>query len=131
MLANHVEANNLQGQLKYSLFVGASSGAETENRWADLNMIERRSPHQVGKAIAKGINNGNIKFFDKHLSMFHVDLVYGFYTKDRPNKKLDVVIVEATAITEDGGIVPGASVGASPELIQMADKVCFGFFSCL
>jgi acetyl-CoA hydrolase len=34
-----------------------------------------------------------------------------------------VVIVEATAITEDGGIVPGASVGASPELIQMADKI--------
>ena len=124
MLADHVEKNNLQGQLKYSLFVGASSGAETENRWADLNMIERRSPHQVGKSIAKGINNGNIKFFDKHLSMFPVDLVYGFYTKDRPNKKLDVVIVEATAITEDGGIVPGASVGASPELIQMADKVC-------
>jgi acetyl-CoA hydrolase len=76
MLADHVEKNNLQGQLKYSLFVGASSGAETENRWADLNMIERRSPHQVGKAIAKGINNGNIKFFDKHLSMFPVDLVY-------------------------------------------------------
>ena len=34
-----------------------------------------------------------------------------------------MVIVEATAITEDGGIVPGASVGASPELIQMADKI--------
>lgn len=49
----------------------------------------------------------------------------GFYTKDRPNKKLDVVIVEATAVTEDGGIVPGASVGASPELIQMADKVSY------
>jgi len=77
----------------------------------------------VGKEIAKGINNGKIKFFDKHLSMFPSDLVYGFYTKDRPNKKLDVVIVEATAITEDGGIIPGASVGASPELIQMADKV--------
>ncbi|CZR59587.1 acetyl-CoA hydrolase [Phialocephala subalpina] len=123
MLADHVEKNGLQGKLKYTLFVGASSGAETENRWAALNMIERRSPHQVGKSIAKGINNGNIKFFDKHLSMFPVDLVYGFYTKDRPNKKLDVVIVEASAITEDGGIVPGASVGASPELIQMADKI--------
>jgi acyl-CoA hydrolase len=36
---------------------------------------------------------------------------------------LDVVVVEATAILENGGIVPGASVGASPELIQMADKV--------
>lgn len=76
MLADHVEQNNLQGKLKYSLFVGASSGAETENRWAALNMIERRSPHQVGKSIAKGINNGDIKFFDKHLSMFPVDLVY-------------------------------------------------------
>jgi acetyl-CoA hydrolase len=76
MLADHVEKNNLQGKLKYSLFVGASSGAETENRWAALNMIERRAPHQVGKAIAKGINNGNINFFDKHLSMFPVDLVY-------------------------------------------------------
>jgi len=87
-------------------------------------MIERRAPHQVGKEIAKGINNGNINFFDKHLSMFPVDLMYGFYTKDKiGSKKLDVAIVEATEITEDGGIIPGASVGASPEIIQMADKI--------
>ncbi|KAK2798594.1 acetyl-CoA hydrolase [Onygenales sp. PD_10] len=122
-LADHVEKNNLQGKLKYTLFVGASSGAETENRWARLNMIERRSPHQVGKEISKGINNGNIKFFDKHLSMFPADLVYGFYTKNKANNKLDVVVIEASAITEEGGIIPGASVGASPELIQMADKI--------
>ncbi len=31
--------------------------------------------------------------------------------------------MEATEILENGGIIPGASVGASPELIQMADKV--------
>ncbi|KAI1759619.1 hypothetical protein GGR53DRAFT_132710 [Hypoxylon sp. FL1150] len=122
-LADHVEKNNLQGKLKYTLFVGASSGAETENRWASLDMIERRSPHQVGKSIAKGINDGRIKFFDKHLSMFPVDLVYGFYTKDRPNNKLDVVVVEASEIKPDGSIVPGASVGATPELIQLADKI--------
>lgn len=47
----------------------------------------------------------------------------GWYTKDRPNKNLDVVVVEATDIKEDGSIVLGASVGATPELIQMADKV--------
>lgn len=75
-MADHVEQNNLQGKLKYSLFVGASSGAETENRWAALDMIDRRSPHQVGKQISKGINEGRINFFDKHLSMFPVDLVY-------------------------------------------------------
>lgn len=122
-MADHVEKNNLQGKLKYNLFVGASSGAETENRWARLNMIERRAPHQVGKEIAKGINNGNIQFFDKHLSMFPVDLMYGFYTKNKSNNRLDVAIIEASAITEDGGIIPGASVGASPEIIQMADKI--------
>ena len=47
----------------------------------------------------------------------------GYYTKDRPNNNLDVVVVEATDIKEDGSIVPGASVGATPELIQMANKV--------
>jgi len=122
-LADHVEKNNLQGKLKFNLFVGASSGAETENRWARLNMIERRAPHQVGKDIARGINNGNIQFFDKHLSMFPVDLMYGWYTKHKENNKLDVAIIEASAVTEDGGIVLGASVGATPEIVQMADKV--------
>jgi len=122
-LADHVEKNGLQGKLKYNLFVGASSGAETENRWARLNMIERRAPHQVGKEIARGINNGNIKFFDKHLSMFPVDLMYGYYTMHKETNRLDVAIVEASAITEDGGIIPGASVGASPEIVQMADKI--------
>ncbi|KAI5812713.1 putative acetyl-CoA hydrolase [Pyronema omphalodes] len=123
-LADHVEKNNLQGTTNYSLFVGASSGAETEGRWADLNMYTRRAPHQVGKSISKGINEGRINFFDKHLSMFPGDLLYGYYTKDRTDgKKLDIAVVEATAITEDGGIVPGASVGATPEIIQAADKV--------
>lgn len=32
-------------------------------------------------------------------------------------------MVEATDIKEDGSIVPGASVGATPELIQLADKI--------
>lgn len=47
----------------------------------------------------------------------------GFYTKDRPRNKLDVAVVEATAVLEDGSIVPGASVGATPELVQLADKI--------
>jgi acetyl-CoA hydrolase len=75
-LADHVEKHNLEGKLGYNLFVGASSGAETENRWARLGMIKRRSPHQVGKEISKAINQGQINFFDKHLSMFPSDMVH-------------------------------------------------------
>ncbi|CAB52573.1 Acetyl-CoA hydrolase [Schizosaccharomyces pombe] len=122
-LARHVEENNLQGKLRFKLFVGASGGADTECKWAELNMIERRCPHQVGKPISKGINSGRIQFFDKHLSMFPQDLLYGYYTRNRESNTIDTAIIEATAITEDGGIVPGASVGASPELMQLAEKI--------
>jgi acyl-CoA hydrolase len=41
--------------------------------------------------------------------------MYGFYTRDKTTGakgKLDIAVVEATAITEEGHIVPGArSVG--------------------
>lgn len=90
-------------------------------------MIARRSPHQVGKAIAKGINSGEIDFADKHLSMFPQDLTYGYYSLKRQGgedgKMLDWAIVEATEILPDGSIVPGASVGATPEILQTAEKI--------
>lgn len=121
-LADHVEKNNLQGQLLFNLFVGASAGPE-ESRWAQNSMILRRSPHQVGKPIAQAINDGRTQFFDKHLSMFPQDLTYGFYTKEKENDLLDYTIIEATAITEDGSIVPGPAVGASPEMISVSDKI--------
>ena len=63
-------------EVKSSLSVGAFSGAETEIRWGRLDMIGRRSPNQVREEIAKGINEGRIQDFDKHLSMFPVDLMY-------------------------------------------------------
>lgn len=122
-LIKHVEENNLQGKLRFNLFVGASAGPE-ENKWAEHDMIARRAPHQVGKPIAAGINSGRISFFDKHLSMFPQDLTYGFYTRNRTDGKiLDYTIIEATAIKEDGSIVPGPSVGGSPEFLSAADKV--------
>lgn len=71
-IADHVEANKLQDdpetKLRFNLFVGASSGPEVEDRWAELDLIASRFPHQVGKAISKGINEGRIEFADKHLS---------------------------------------------------------------
>ena len=36
---------------------------------------------------------------------------------------MDYTIIEATAITEDGSIVPGPAVGASPEMISVSDKI--------
>jgi len=121
-LADHVEKNNLHGKWKFNVFAGASVGSETEDRWATLDMIDRRWPYQTGKNIAKGINSGKIKFGDKHLSMFPQDLKYGFYTKD-DGGKLDIAVIEASAITEDGNIILTGAVGAAPEIIDYADKI--------
>ncbi len=122
-LAEHVEKNNLQGKLRFNLFIGASVGPETENRWAQNDMIDRRWPYQTGKDIAAGINAGRIRMGDKHLSLFAQDLGYGFYTKDNPGGKLDLAIIEVSAITEDGGLVPTASCGVIPEILMCCDKV--------
>jgi acetyl-CoA hydrolase len=122
-LAEHVEKNSLQGQLKFNLFIGASVGAETENRWAINNMIDRRWPYQTGKDIAAGINEGRIRMGDKHLSLFAQDLGYGFYTKDTETGKIDIAIIEVSAVTEDCGLVPTTSVGVIPEILMIADKI--------
>lgn len=73
-LAEYVEKNCLQGKLRFDLFVGASVGVETEDRWAQNGMIRRRWPYATGKALRKGINSGEIQMGDKHLSMFAQDL---------------------------------------------------------
>jgi acetyl-CoA hydrolase len=121
-LANHVEKNNLQGKWKFNLFIGASVGAETEDRWASLDMIDRRWPYQTGRNIQEGINSGRIRMGDKHLSMFAQDLKYGFFTTESEGK-LDLALIEVSAVTEDGQLALTASCGASAEAVCVADKI--------
>lgn len=59
--------------------------------------------------------------------MFPQDLTYGYYslgkTHGDPKFPIDIAMVEATEILEDGSIVPGASVGATPEILASAEKI--------
>jgi len=121
-LAEHVEKNGLQGKMKFNLFIGASVGAETEDRWAKLDMVDRRWPYQTGKNIQEGINTGRIRMGDKHLSMFAQDLKYGFYTKD-VGGSLDIGVIEVSAVNEDGGLALTTSCGVVAEIVSIADKL--------
>ena len=100
-LAEHVEKNNLSGKLRFNVFCGASSGMEMETHWCRLGMIKTRSCAINGKEIAKAVNTGEIDFYDQHVSMFPQQLRYGYYTLDKPGGKLDVAIIEASAITPE------------------------------
>ena len=121
-LAEYVEQNKLQGKLRFNLFVGASSGAKNEDRWAQDDMIAERHPYQNSANLRKRLNNGTAKFADKHLSMFPQDLQWGFYSKGRKNP-IDIAIVEASEILEDGSIVLAGAVGAIVEMMHAADKI--------
>ncbi|GMM42110.1 Acetyl-CoA hydrolase [Hanseniaspora uvarum DSM 2768] len=120
-------------QMRFNLYVGASCGVE-EDKMALENMIAKRTPHQVGKQIRKRINSGDTLFFDKNLSLFPQELLSGFYNKDLnlpdptktdalPSNVLDIAVIEATGIDEDGGIILGPSVGATPEFLAGASKI--------
>ena len=122
VLADYVEKNNLQGKMRFNLFIGASIGAEIEDRWASLKMTDKRWPYQTGKVIQKGVNNGEVRMGDKHLSVYAQDLGYGFYTKEKGGK-LDLAIIEVTGITEDGGLILAGSVGLNTEIVQIAEKI--------
>lgn len=130
-LADMVEEQGLSknriSDIRFNLITGASTDLPIESRWANLGMIKRRTPHQVGRDISAAINRGDILFFDKHLSMTPQDMMYGYYTKNRTTgsgaRGIDVALVEATAINENGELILGPSVGSTPEMVAYADKV--------
>lgn len=122
VLADYVEKNNLQGKLRFNIFTGASIGRDVEDRWSSLQMTKTRWPYQAADDTRVRINMGEFSMGDKHLSMFAQDLGYGFYTLNNGGK-LDIAIIEASGITEDGGIIPTAAVGVCPEIVGLAEKI--------
>lgn len=130
LLADHVEKNNLAGKMRFNVFTGASIGSDVDNRWSRLRMIDRRWPFQSGDTIRLAINEGAVSFGDRHLSMFAQDFGYGFYTLENGGK-IDIGIIEASCITEDGGIVPTFAVGIVAEIVARAEKIIVEINTCV
>ena len=101
-----------------NLWTGASNGQELDGALAKVNGIGKRLPYQTNDDIRKKINDGTIQYIDMHLSHTAQQSRYGFL-----GGKVDVAIIEACAITEEGHIVPTTSVGNSPSYVQSADIV--------
>ena len=130
ILADYVESNCLQGKMRFNVFTGASIGIDVDDRWAELNMLDRRWPHQQGDSIRKAINKAEINFGDRHLGMYAQDFGYGFYTLENGGK-IDIAVIEASCITEEGSIVPTLSVGITPQLIERAEKIIIEINTCI
>ena len=109
---------------RINLFTGASVGEELDGALAEVEAIDKRMPYQSSKLLRRQVNDGTVRFYDLHLSHVSSELRYGNFGP------LDVAIVEAHAITEDGHIVPTTSVGISPTIINRARKVIVELNTC-
>ncbi len=103
--------------LKIDLYSGASVGPEIDTAFAEHDMIGFRYPYITNSTLRKKVNLGQCDYVDAHLSHSAQFVKYGFVPK------VDVALVEAIAIDEDGNIIPTTSVGNSPVFVDQADKV--------
>lgn len=109
----HKDSDNF----KIDLFTGASVGQEIDGALAEAGIINRRLPYHTNAEIRKSINKGEIKYIDMHLSQCPQYIHYGFLGN------VDVAIVEALAITEEGDIIPTTGIGNAATYVDVADKV--------
>lgn len=103
--------------LKITLVTGASLGNNLDRTLTEAHALARRMPFQADPYLRKAINAGEVMFVDQHLSET-VELL-----RTRQIAPVDVAVVEAVAITEDGGVIPTTSVGNSASFAILADKV--------
>ena len=104
-------------KFKVNLFTGASLGPAADQSMAEADILNLRLPYQSNRVLRKKINDGEIKYIDQHLSYTAEALRQGSLGK------IDYAVIEATAITEEGEIIPTGSVGNSPIYVDMAEHV--------
>lgn len=117
-LARRITDADLRGQrFQVSIFTGASTGPELDGALAKVGGIHMRLPYQSDPETRKRINAGEMDYMDIHLSHVAQYVEYGFLGK------MDLALIEVTAILEDGRVVPSSSLGNNKTWVECADKI--------
>ena len=99
------------------VFTGASTAPDGDGVMAEADAIRFRLPYQSDPILRSKINDGTTLYMDYHLSESGMYVEQGFFGN------LDVAVVEAVRITEEGHIVPSSSVGNNVEYLDNADRI--------
>jgi len=100
-----------------TLITGASLGYTTDADLAENNALLRRMPFMADPALRKSINEYNLKYIDQHLSETVEQLICGHIAP------IDLAIIEASLIDDNGNIVPTTSIGNSAFFASQAKKI--------
>ncbi|RRD63150.1 acetyl-CoA hydrolase/transferase family protein [Tannerella forsythia] len=117
-IAKRAEEEHRKGNpFQIGMFTGASTGDHLDGALARAQAVKFRTPYQSNKDMRALLNAGGAQYFDMHLSELAQSLRYGFLGK------VDVAVVEAAEVTEDGEIIPTEGVGIVPTICRLADKI--------
>ena len=117
-LAERITTAQDQGrEFGLRILTGASTAPELDGALARAGGIDFRLPYQSDPELRTRINNGQIDYMDIHLGHVAQYAWFGFLGR------IDVAVVEVTAILEDGRLVPSTSVGNNKTWLDQADKI--------
>ncbi|MCL2465774.1 MAG: acetyl-CoA hydrolase/transferase family protein [Micrococcales bacterium] len=117
-LSRRVEAARAAGDdLRIGLCTGASTAPECDGELAGAGAVSFRMPYQSDPVMRNAINAGDIDYCDIHLSHSGPVVRHGFLGS------MDVAVVEVTAITESGALIPSSSIGNNNVWLDSAKKV--------
>lgn len=117
-LAQYAQAQHEQGiEFQIGLITGGATGNAIDGALSQADAVLFRTPFQSNKDMRSAINEKKIAYFDLHLSHIAQDIKYKFLPK------IDIAIIEASEITDDGEITLTTSVGISPTLLMQAEKI--------
>jgi len=117
-LAARMVATHERGEaFRVRVLTGASTAPELDGALARADGIDLRLPYQSDPELRSRINRGEMDYLDIHLSHVAQYAWFGFFGK------LDLAVVEATAIMPDGRLLPSSSVGNNKTWLDLADKV--------
>ena len=117
-LAKIAEAEHAKGNpFQVGIFTGASTGDSCDGVLSRAKAIRYRAPYTTNKDFRTAVNNGEIAYNDIHLSQMAQEIRYGFMGK------VDVAIIEACEVTDDGKIYLTAAGGIAPTICRLADKI--------
>jgi succinate CoA transferase len=104
-------------EFKINVISGASTGESLDTALANADAIDNRYGYQSSKVLRGKINSEKAHFLDIHLS--HM----ASYTSDGAFGKIDLAVIEASDVTEDGKVYLTTGIGISPTLLSCASKV--------
>jgi len=117
-LAARMVATHERGEpFRVRVLTGASTAPELDGALARADGIDLRLPYQSDPELRARINRGEMDYLDIHLSHVAQYAWFGFFGR------LDLAVIEATAIMPDGSLLASSSVGNNKTWLDLADKV--------